>query len=447
MPHSVLCHALLLNCSGFRCRENGAMIQRKLSWILILIVAAACAACTPRGEQTTVEAGAFTIVREQHSYRHWNTGGTTEYYTFVVRYRQREFQFPVFSSYGSGDEQTTDVTSSRLAAAYIVSQSPAALLVLAGDPNNHASWNLLVDTPGGLRAEHVAFHTIGRNFAWLDGDTPAPIDPAYDLLNIEGGRLLWVDSQALINLDSLRIHRLLAIGSPTNGAGFVAFSPDRKKLARFDTYYDVNDLWHPVILENDIASGKFRSFTIDKRTMWFDDSRDIDREWLESYFEWRNVDGAGFALQPLANPKPRPYHGRLEVEPFSDTNAMQYHVPRLLFKHRRATMDYIAEAMGGTYVIDEPEPYTQEPPAATAANDDTAPRTNAALPPGIGPIASADLDIKGKHITIYFSESGLSIENHDPAMNEVVRTIAAILDAEFASPAGQKWITDGNLNP
>lgn len=413
----------------------------------MLMVAAVCAACTPRGEQITVEAGAFTIMREQQTYNNWNTGGTTSYYTFDVLYRKREFQFPGLAPYGRGDGQTTDFTSSQIAGAYIISQSPAALLVLAGDPNNHATWNLLLDTPSGLRAEHVAFHTMGRDFAWLDGDTPAPIGPAYELLNIEGGRLLWVDNQAFIDLDNMRVHRLSSIGGSVDGAAFVAFSPDRKKMARFDSYIDPNDfrVWYPVILENDIASGEVRTFAIDERTMWFDDSRDIDHIWLEWYFEWHNENDVGFVLQPLASPKPRPYHGRLEI--VADTNGAQYHVPRLRFEQRQAAMDVIAKVVGGTYVTKKSETNVQEPSAAAFASDDAAPCADAAFPPSIGPIDWADFNIEGKQLTVYFTERGLSIENNDPALNEVVRKIAATLDAEFALPTGQNWIADESLSP
>jgi hypothetical protein len=288
---------------------------------------------------------------------------------------------------------------------------------------------------------------MGRELAWLDGDVPAPIGPAYDLLTLVGGRWLWVDNQSLIDLHSLRVQRLLSFGGSEDGATFVAFSPDRKKMARFDSCIDHNDfqVWHPLILENDIASGEVRSFDIDKRTMWFDDSRDIDRSWLESYFEWRNDNDTGLALQPLMSPKPRPYHGRLEV--VSGTNAVQYHVPRLRFEHRRVAMDFVAGAMGGTYVVGGPERYVQEPPAATAVNDDVAPRTDAVSPPGINQLAWANLDVEGKQLTVYFTESGLAIDNQDPALNEVIRKIAATLDPEFTSPTGRTWIADEDLDP
>ncbi len=418
---------------------------RKWCWSLLLIVATVGAACTPHGERITVEAGAFTIEREQHSYGNWNTGGTTTYYSVVVRYRKHEFQFPGRTYYGSSDGQATDMSSSQIHYAYVVSHSPAALLVVAGDVNNDASWYLLVDTPSGFRAEHVAFYASYGQLAWLDGDAPLPIANRRELLKIEGGRWLLVSRQSILDLDSLQLYRLPSIDGSKDGALFIAFSPDRKKMARFDSYIDANNfrVWHPVILENDIASGEVRSFDIDRRTMWFDNSGDIDRAWLESYFEWRRENNAGFTLQPLANPAPRPYHGRLEVE--TDTKAVQYHVPRLGYKHRQAAMDFIAEVVGCTYAIEELELNTQEPTAVTAANGHAELRTDAALPPTMGPLAAINLDVEGKRLTVYFSESGLAIENHDPALSQVVRKIAARLDAQFALPTGQAWIADESL--
>lgn len=110
-------------------------------------------------------------------------------------------------------------------------------------------------------------------------------------------------------------------------------------------------------------------------------------------------------------------------------------------------MDFIAAVVGCTYAIEELELDAQEPTAETAANDVSVPRTDVASPSSMGPLASIDLDVDGKRLTVYFSESGLDIENHDPALNEVVRKIAATLDAEFVAPTGQRWIADESLDP
>ncbi len=110
-------------------------------------------------------------------------------------------------------------------------------------------------------------------------------------------------------------------------------------------------------------------------------------------------------------------------------------------------MDFIAEVVGCSYAIEELELDAQEPTAETAANDDAAPRTDVASPPSMGPIAAVGLDVEGKRLTVYFNESGLSIENHDPALNEVVRKIAEKLDAEFSLLRGQAWIAEESLDP
>jgi len=420
---------------------------RGILFLLMGVAAMVCVACSSPEERSTVEAGGFKIIRTQHSSSNWNTGGTSTYFTVDVRYRKAAFQFPVQSSYRGDPGQTTPFDSTRIAAAYLVSRDPAALLVVAGDPNNHASWNLLVDTPNGLRSEHVASHSVGRALAWLDGDTPIPIDAAYSLLALEGGRWLWVDNQSLIDLSTLHVHRLEALDHSMDGAAFVAFSPDRTKMARFDTITDANDfrVWHAVILENDIASGTVRSFPIDKRTMWFDTSLDIDQAWLQSYFHWRSIPGAGYALQRLENAKPRSYHGRLQRS--SGSQAIQYEVPRLGFEHRQAVMDFLASALGGKYVLKETEPHDGQPAAATATDAASTPRTDAAIPPSIGPLSWANVEIADKQLTIYFSERGLSIENQDVALNDVVRRVATTLDAAFASANGQQWLVDAPLEP
>lgn len=277
----------------------GTTMLHHLRMLLVLgMTAVLCGACSPREERVSLEAGGFKVVRKQHTASNWNTGGTSTYFTFELRYHKAAFKFPVRSGWGGGPDQTAVSDSTDIAAAYLVSRTPAALLVVAGDANNHATWNLLVDTPDGLRSEHVAYHSAGRDLAWLDGNSPVPIDAVYTRLQIDGGRWLWVDNQALIDLTTLRVHRLATTDQALDGAAFVAFSPDRRKMVRFDTVSDANDvqIWHPIILENDITSGEVRSLAIDNKTMWFDDSRDIDQAWLQTYFQWHQEAGSGYAL-------------------------------------------------------------------------------------------------------------------------------------------------------
>ncbi len=424
------------------------MRRGRLILLLLLGVAAVvCVACSSGEERVNIEAGGFRVVRQQHTASNWNTGGTSTSFTFAVRYHKSAFQFPTRSGWGGEPDQTTTCDATDIAAAFLVSRAPAALLVLAGDPNNHATWNLLIDTPSGLRSEHVAYHSVGRDLAWLDGDSPVPIDAAYSLLNIEGGRWLWVDNQALIDLATLRVHHLDAVGHGRDGAAFVAFSPDRRKMARLDTVTDADDYrsWQAIILENDIASGAVRSFAIDRQTMWFDDSRDIDQHWLQSYFQWRQDAQLGYALQRLAHPHPRPYHGRIQLD--ASTQALQYHVPRLGFAHRQAVMEFLATALHGKSTLEEDEPQAALPPPATAPHSETAATADAALAPSIEPISAAQLEVDGNQLTIYFSARGLSIENRDVALNELVRRVATTLDATFTSARGKAWLIDGPAAP
>lgn len=387
-----------------------------------------------------MDAGPFRILREQNSYSNWSTGGTTTYHTYDVRYRNHEFRFPAFSYYGGGKASDTEIASSQIRYAAIVSQSPPALLVVGGDPNNDASWYLLMDTPGGLRSEHVAFYDSNDELEWLDGDAPVPLKDIREQLKLEDGRWLWVNSQSILDRDSLHVHRLPSYGGSKDGALFVAFSPDRRKMARYESIMGSNspDGWRSVIIENDIASGQIHSFEIDERTMWFDTSSDIDHVWLMSYFEWRK-EGDEFTLRRLQEPKPRPYHGRLSVE--TGTSGLQYRVPRLRYKHRQAAMDFIAAALGCTYSLAQLE-LDPQPKSIKAANDEAAPRTDAATPAPFSPLAAVDLDIESKRLTVYFSGDGLSIENHNPTLNEIVRKIATTLDAEFMTTRGMAWLAD-----
>ena len=426
----------------------GSMKRRKLPWILALASAAVCAACT-RAPRATAEAGPFSILRKQHSYSNWNTGGTTTYFTYEVRYRRGAFSFEGFRHPGNTDT----FQSSEIERAYVISKSPAALMVLAGDPNNDASWNLLVDTPSGLRAEHVAHYGLGDGLAWLDGDVPETIADARDLLQLDGGRWLWVEQQALLDRDALRVQRLATPDDSRAGAQFVMFSPDRRRMARFTTRTDRSDyrVWYPVMLVNDMASGGYTQFDIDAKAMWFDDNRDIDPAWITTYFEWRNVDGKGYALHARATPAARPYHGRLEAPPGSQ--AVGYRVPRLRFEQRKAAMELIATTLGGTYSLPDEQvgvPAMPTPATATATPTTTTtvsePDANDAVDAAVsapsveGPLARADLVVGNQTLAVYFSDRGLSIENGEPALNDLVRRIAATVDSRLAQPEGQVLI-------
>jgi hypothetical protein len=414
------------------------MVIRKRNAILAFLVAALCAACA-RGERATTTAGPFKVVRTQHAYTNWSTGSRTTYYRYDVRYRHRDFQFAGFTYYGGEQHTQRTFKSTEIARAYLVSREPAALLVLAGDPNNEASWSLLIDTPSGLRAEHVAFHAMASELVWLDDTAPAQIERWRDQLVLEGGRWLWVDDQALIDVQSVRVYRLPWPRGSRDGAQFVAYSPDRQRLARFGFYTDPQDfrVSHPVIIENTIATGEYREFDIDVATMWFDDNRDVDQAWLGAYFEWHERDGEHF-LQRRAQPAERPYHGRLEVESYS--KALQYRIPRIRFEHRKAVMEFVTAAVGGTYVFDEPVRELPAPPPAATATPTAADAV--AAPPVGGALVRADLTMQNHVLAVYFSDGGLSIENREPTLNDWVRKIATALDAALATAEGRVWIAE-----
>lgn len=415
--------------------------------VIVAVSAVMIGTACSGGERVATSVGPFKITRTQHAYTNWSTGSRNTYFNYDVRYRRREFKFPGFTYSGSGLDAPTSFDSSQIAAAFVVAQSPAALLVLAGDPNNDASWILLVDTPAGLRAEHVAFQSTPSELAWLDGATPVSLEGWRDRLMLDGGKWLWVDRQAMVDVQALQVYRLDAPRGSRDGAQFVAFSPDRQRVARFGVYLDTEDyrIAHPVIIENTIATGKQRLFDIDTSTMWFDDNRDVDQRWLEAYFEWW-PGRDGYTLQRRATPQDRPYHGRLELEPYA--KALQYQVPRIRFEHRVSVMEHLASAVGGTFEFDAPIAEAPPPPAAAAASADFAPADAAvAAPPVSGPLVRAVVKKGDKALVVYFSDSGLSIANNDRSLNEWVQTIATSLDAALATPAGRAWITAAHTTP
>ena len=217
--------------------------------------------------------------------------------------------------------------------------------------------------------------------------------------------------------------------------------PDRQRMARLASLTDPQDFrkWRSVIIVNELATGRFEELPIESATMWFDDSRDIDATWLDTYFEWRRAPARGYMLQQRSIAKPRPYRGRTSV--VMPAGATQYHVPRIDFAQRRSVMDFLTATLQATYVIDDPIPLTPPPPAATGSEtDESLPRTDAVAAPITEALVRADLDLRGQRLAVYFSERGLSIENDDPALNEMVGRIAAAMDARIATAEGRAWL-------
>ena len=220
-------------------------------------------------------------------------------------------------------------------------------------------------------------------------------------------------------------------------------------MARVTSLTDPEDFrkWRSIILVNDIATGEARQLPIDPASMWFDDSRDIDRDWLDTYFEWQRTPSQGYALQQRTTARPRPYRGRSSIASLS--GAAQYHVPRIAFAQRGAVMDFIAATMNATFSMEDPLP-TSPPPAATAPGDSAraaSARRDAMSAPITDTVVRADLDLKSRRLAIYFSDRGLSIDNDDATLNDVVGRIAAAMDQQLATPAGLAWIANPPSRP
>jgi hypothetical protein len=195
-------------------------------------------------------------------------------------------------------------TDKQIEHLYILSDAPAALLVEAYDGRDHRRWSLLVDSPQGLRVTQVAAGEHGGPLAWLGGDTVQSI--GRDELRLDQGQWLWVREQTLVDRQALRVFPLAVPEGADAYASFVQFSPDRKHIARktWITQYAIEPTEsRHVIVDNEIATGRFTSQEFDTQAMPYQNWSDVDAAWLNKYFEWQSGDGS-YRLQRRNNAVP-----------------------------------------------------------------------------------------------------------------------------------------------
>jgi hypothetical protein len=249
-------------------------------------------------ERDIVNAGPFQIRRTYDAYRNWDTGGRTHHARDEIRFRKRVFSFV------TSDRRGTDSTQSSKSVqlAFALPHLTGAVLFVAGRQDD-SSWYLAHEIDGALNVQRLAPFDFHVPPAWLDEQAPAPIE--YDLrtLRFEGGRWLWLHEQTLLDCETLTVHRL-ASPSPWSRTRFLAFSPDRRRIAR---------LWRStglssavLMLDNEVSDGSFQAWQLDDEVANITRFYDIDAQWLNQSFVWESTAG-GYRLKPRSDSIATPY--------------------------------------------------------------------------------------------------------------------------------------------
>lgn len=197
-----------------------------------------------------------------------------------------------------------------------------ALLVNAGYPYDKSRYHLLRDEGGKLRIEDVGPVQVpgdGGNWApveWLD-DQPTQEwtnGPILGRLPMSGGRYLIAGLYAILDTQTLAIHRLPMPPEHPYTQKIVARSPDGRSFVRMSHGGEPPVAGYLVVQE--FAAGHSYALPVDSHRMRYTSFNDISKpEWIAHHFEWKTKAGTAARLVERASFKPLPFRGEFGSGP------------------------------------------------------------------------------------------------------------------------------------
>lgn len=226
---------------------------------------------------------------------------------FVLRgkagmYRDREADYDTFNS------------------AITFPSTEPAIVVNAGDPINGGSFYLLRERNGAVDAQFVG-PSHGGVSAELLGlpakprQVPVPRNVTTRRARLEGGRWVLLGDYCVLDTQTLTGYPFAEAkdGSLNQSAAPLAMSPDQRSVVRIGTESYPKDGMRLLVFDF-VASSSY-VLPIDQVLMRVSRWEDIDRAWLDHYFEWQHEDGRADRLVQRTGVTPLPYKGRLTVNP------------------------------------------------------------------------------------------------------------------------------------
>ena len=101
-------------------------------------------------------------------------------------------------------------------------------------------------------------------------------------------------------------------GSLNQSASPLALSPDQRSIVRLGSENYPGD--EPLLIVFDFVGDVSYTLPIDRKAMRFVRSEDLDRAWVEHYFEWKADDSGHDRLARRTDVSPLPYHGTLKTD-------------------------------------------------------------------------------------------------------------------------------------
>ena len=288
--------------------------------------------------------GPFEIVTHTiHYTTGWNEGrlgrGTTE--TYGLRYRGKPLTFEGKAGMFGDDTMVYDTMNSVIT----FPASEPAIIVNVGDPNNSSFYYLVREKDGKASIEYLGDGSGGVSVDWVDprsGSDTNERELAVHRKHLEGGRFLLLGEFCVFDVEMLEAHRFGYEPGASN-AQFktpIAMSPDETSFVRFG--FDREN--EPVLIVYDFVDAKSYAVSIDQGVQRFSDMEEIDAEWLEYYFEWIRVEGKHDWFVGREGVTPRPWRGRLTVDPHDGYR--EYRVQPVREEMNQVVVDFLQSRMG-----------------------------------------------------------------------------------------------------
>jgi hypothetical protein len=291
--------------------------------------------------------GPFGLVTHRTRFRYgWNEGmsrmGTDEHYS--LRYKGEPFSF-----IGKAGMPGSDTARYQYLNSLITFPSPEpAVVVNVGDPNNASFYYLVREVNGTAVAEHIGDGSGEVSASWLDpqsDNTAGVADIALHRGRMKGGRFLLLGRYTVLDTRDLSVHHL----APHDGAFEnqfkppLAMSPDQTSFVRWGSGDSPEN--QPILIVFDFVAGTSYVLPVDRSTMRYNDWEEIDREWLDHYFEWRMGTEGHDHLVARSGVTPLPYRGQLSGSP--DDSYREYRLLPVNSAMKDTLAAFIEREMGG----------------------------------------------------------------------------------------------------
>ena len=279
------------------------------------------------------------------------------------------------------------------------------VVVNVGDPINGGFFYLVREHGGRPVAEFMGPSHGGVSAEFLDAAPHGPRERPRDLTvkraRLGAGRWLLLGDSCVLDTQAMTAHALPAPegASPNQSAPPLALSPDQRSLVRFG--YEDYPSTKPRLIVSDFVAGASYTLPVDAKATRFARWEDLDRAWVEHYFEWTRDDQGRDRLAPRPGAEPLPYRGTLTVD---GSGYREYRLSPVSPGMARVVSDFLVTGLG----------------ARVEAGGPDAGRTELKIADALVHVSAS-----GQDVSVYVPHGG--------GRTKVIAEIAARFDAELAT--------------